>query len=121
MLNKEINTDNMFALEQTNWLTVTKTAQFEAKYLAFRAIYDNTTGKVSLPQLSTSLESVQDQSSKTSQRDATISALTNIEDAVADQDHYLARSCGMPKLDGPAGRHNLKASVSYVSGQAKPM
>ena len=107
LIDREIDTSDMYNTEQTERLTVTEKAQYNAKIQALGAIFDAATGKVTLPELSQFVESVRDHTSKTTQREETSKALTSIEDAVSDQDHYLARSVDMPKLD--------KVSAAFVA------
>ena len=66
---------------------------------ALGATYEPTSGKISLPTVSTFFPSIRDATSKAAQREAITDTITSISETFNDSEHFLIRSADPPIFD----------------------
>ena len=78
---------------------ISEAENYNARLYAFGAVFDPASGTVDKPTLSDFVPTMRDQSSKVNRRENAVSAMSSIEDTLADGDHYLGRQTDLPKFD----------------------
>ena len=97
----------MSAVAQQETVTHDDKQTLQARVLSFGLKFDPETGEVSLPELSEFFGALRDATTKANQRDTVQSLLVSLEDALADDPHFLARATNLPKMD--------KVSLAYLA------
>jgi hypothetical protein len=95
------------AVAQQETVTHDDKQNLQARVLSFGLKYDPETGRVSLPELSEFFGALRDATTKANQRETVQSLLVSLEDALADESHFLARATNLPKLD--------KVTLAYLA------